>query len=187
MHSPPKLRVVATSIAGSGSEPREKRGFEAPSPTARPSERCEPWPVEADQELESFAAATREAQIPLGLAVIVVVERALAGEDLDARGLSTLAAELDQQAVEARVTVELSAAQSAYLGALSGRDATTKRALPRFVVLPMRLTERLCPEGPVPRLEPSLLASALAWERAAAVAGRTMSEWAALKALELQL
>ena len=48
------------------------------------------------------------------------------------------------------------------------------------LVLPMRLTERLGSRAPASLLDVALLHSAVAWERAAVLAGHTMTEWALL-------
>jgi len=179
------LRLVAGDRAEETAETRHDAGFDAPAPTARPSERCEPWPVDDQGRLRSLAAAAAERGVSLELAAIVVVERSLLADDLAARGHEEMAVRLDAEAARASVTIELSEQLSAYLCALSGHNRDGSRSLPRLIALPMRLTERLGTEGGAARLEAPLLESALRWERAAVLEGRTMSEWATLKVLEL--
>lgn len=185
---PAALRLVAgkraEATADTARAARSDPGFDAPAPMSRPSERCEPWPVE-DQHLRSLAAVANELGVSLELAIVVVVERSLLGDDLAARGLDKIAARLDAEAAHASVTIELSEPLSAYLAALTGRGRGASRSLPRLIALPMRLTERIGADGPAARLDETLLQSALSWERAAVLEGRTMSEWATLKALEL--
>ena len=183
---PAALRLVAVDRAEETAEAtRRDPGFDAPAPTARPSERCEPWPVEDEHRLGSLAAAADELGVSLELAVVVVVERSLLANDLAARRIDGIAARLDAEAAHASVTIELSEPLSAYLSALLSHDRGVSRSLPRLITLPMRLTERIGAEGPAARLDATLLQSALHWERAALLEGRTMSEWATLKILEL--
>lgn len=179
------LRLVAGDRVEEAVEARRDPGFEAPAPTARPSERCEPWPVDDQGCLRSLAAAAVELGVSVELASVVVVERSLLADDLSARGFDEISARLDAEAARASVTIELSESLSAYLCALSSHDRGTSRSLPRLIALPMRLTERIGADGGAARLDAMLLASALSWERAAVLEGRTMSEWATLKALEL--
>lgn len=180
------LSVVSADSSEAVGAERFERGFEAPTPTARPADRCEPWPVDDGMQLRALAAAAATGGISLELAAVVVVERALLAGELAGRGVDELAGRLDGEAARARVAVELSEPLSAYLGALSGRRrGGAAGPLPRLLVLPMRLTERILARRGPPQLDAVLLPSALAWERAAVLEGRTMSEWAAVKALEL--
>lgn len=178
------MRVVTGDRSeGVGAE-RFERGFEAPTPTARPADRCEPWPVEDEPQLRALAAAAAGG-ISLELAAVLLVERALLASELAAHGVDELADRLDAEAARATVAVELSEPLSAYLFALSGRGRGAAGSLPRVLALPMRLTERILSRQGRPQLDAALLSSALAWERAAVLEGRTMSEWAAVKAFEL--
>lgn len=161
------------------------RGFEAPLPTTRPADRCEPWSIEEGPELRALAAAA-SGGVSFGLAAVLVVERRLLAVELATHGLDAeLARRLDADAACAKVTVELSASLSAYLAALSGQDRDPAGSTPRFLALPMRLTERILALQVRPQFDAALLPSAVIWERAAVLEGRTMSEWAALKVLEL--
>lgn len=47
-----------------------------------------------------------------------------------------------------------------------------------MVAFPARLIERMPPCVVATTLDPAAITEALAWERAAVLAGRTMSEWA---------
>lgn len=116
--------------------------------------------------------------------MIVVVERALLDEEFARRGLASLMPALDDAARAARVEVPLAEPQRAYLRALSsGRKHAAPDATSTFVALPMRLTDRVASATLDACLRTELLDSALAWERAAVAAGKTMSEWAAYAAL----
>jgi hypothetical protein len=178
----PKLRLV-TSGRDDGLGDWEQ-GFNAPPPAARPSDRCEPWLVEVTQELRALAQAAAALGISPTLAAVLVVERWLVASDLEGQDLESLVPELDAEAAKARVTIELSEPLSAYLVALAG-GVDRAAVLPPVLALPMRLTERIVARGRVPELDPALLKSALLWERAAVLSGRTMGEWAALTVLAL--
>ena len=114
-----------------------------------------------------------------------VQEIVLVAQDLAAYGRDELTGLLDAAAGRARVAIELSEPLSAYFAALSPRRQGEEGSLPQVLALPMRLTERIGVRGGCLRLEAALLASALAWERAAVLEGRTMSEWAFVMALGL--
>lgn len=180
------LRLVAGDTCDGVSAEPVVRGFEAPTPAARPADRCEPWPVEDGPQLRSLAAAADVCGLSLELAAVLVVERALLAGELAEYGFDGLPRRLDAMAARAKVTVELAEPLSAYLAALSRRRPRgAAGSLPRLLAVPMRLTERILARPGRPQLDATLLRSALAWERAAVLEGRTMSEWAAVKALEL--
>lgn len=178
------LRLV-TAIEAEEATPVERTGFDAPPPSARPSERLEAWPLDEDPFARGLAEAAVRRGVSFQLAAALVVERSLLQEDLAKQGLSRMLERLDEEAVRASVEIELSEPLSAYLRALSSRERQPTRAQPRLVALPMRLIERIGGAGPGQRLDAALLESAFLWERAAVLAGRTMSEWATLKTLEL--
>jgi hypothetical protein len=189
---PPKGSLTTTAlrlVAGDGSEGAgeqlSEHGFEAPTPRARPADRCEPWPVEDGPQLRALAAAAASCGISTQLAAVLVVERVLLEGELAAYGRDELTGLLDAAAGRARVAIELSEPLSAYFAALSPRRQGEEGSLPQVLALPMRLTERIGVRGGCLRLEAALLASALAWERAAVLEGRTMSEWAFVMALGL--
>ena len=147
-----------------------------PPPVSRPADRCEPWPID-DQAAAPLAAAAADLGVAFELAAVITVERSLLGEELLSLGFVDPPPLLDAAARIAAVTRQLSEPVSAYLGALS--RSTGPRRHPRgFLVLPMRLTERLLSSDPASRLDPILLPSAVAWERAAVLSGRSMTEWA---------
>jgi hypothetical protein len=184
-HRPAALRLITGDRVEETAEAQRDPGFDAPAPKARPSDRCEPWPTDDDDRLTSLAGAAAELGVSLDLAVIVVVERSLVADDLVDRARDEIVERLDAEAAKAFVAIELSEPLSAYLCALTSYDRAAARLLPRLIALPMRLTERIGAQGPTARLDAALLKSALSWERAAVLQGRTMSEWATLKALEL--
>jgi hypothetical protein len=163
----------------------ERARFDAPPPSARPSERLEPWTLSEDRRARALGVAAAKLDVPFQLAAAVVVERSLLRDDFAALGLNHMLDRLDEEAAQAIVAIELSEALSAYLRALAGCARQPSRAHAHLAALPMRLIERIGSVGPVPHLDETLLESALLWERAAVRAGRTMSEWATLKALEL--
>lgn len=180
----PGLRVVAGERRDAVGD--FERGFEAPPPTARPADRCERWAIEEAPGLRALAGAAARDGVSFGLAAVLVVERRLLAVELAMHGLDAeLGRRLDVEASRAKVKVELSDSLSAYLAALSGHGRDSAGSTPRSVALPMRLTERILARQTRPEFDAALLPSALMWERAAVLEGRTMSEWAALKALEL--
>ena len=165
-------------LAGGAASLDTRLGWDGPPPVARPADRCEPWPIDGGLT-PPFARAAADLGIAFELAAVVTVERSLLGEELECLGLEDARGTLDCNARVAAVTGELSEPLSAYLGALD--RSLDARAHPRSrLVLPMRLTERIGPAGPASRLDVALLPSAIAWERAAVLAGRTMTEWALL-------
>jgi hypothetical protein len=180
----PDLKIVSARYERAGSESFERRPFDGPPPLARPSDRLEPWLLETGSPLVAFADAAFQRGMPFQTAVSVTLERQLIGEVLASKGLARLVPDLDETARTATVECELSDGLAAYVRALSSRGRDLERKPPRIVAIPMRLGERLADSAAiVERLEPRLLNSALAWERAAALRGLTMTEWAGLAAL----
>jgi hypothetical protein len=171
------LKLVVGGAAAFAEEVSSSSTWDAPLPTARPADRCEPWPISNDDATPLLRAAGVFG-VAFELAAIVTVERSLLRDDLQALEVDGFESELDTAARAATVTCELSAPLSAYLQALDRGPKARKR--PRHVIaLPMRLTERLGSQSCVGvHLDPALLPSAIAWERAAVLAGHTMSEWA---------
>lgn len=172
-----RLHLVECSVASVDSG-TARPGWDAPPPVARPADRCEAWPLDATSSAPLVRAAA-ELGITFDLAAVVTVERSLLRDDIHALGFSSSTALLDSSARTARVARELSEPLSEYLGALD-RSSRARRHPRNTLVLPMRLTERLGNVAPASRLDAELLPSAIAWERAAVVAGRTMTEWALL-------
>jgi hypothetical protein len=171
------LRLVVGGLAGVVDEVAAPSTWDAPLPTARPADRCEPWPISSDDATPLLRAAGVFG-VAFELAAVVTVERSLLRDDLHGFGLGEIESELDIAARAATVTCELSDPLSAYLRALDRGPRVRKR--PRHLTaLPMRLTERLGSQTCVgPHLDPTLLPSAIVWERAAVLAGHTMTEWA---------
>ncbi|SRR6266487_317691 len=178
------LILVSATPEQIDTEPFERQRFDGPPPRARPSDRLERWLLDSGPPLIAFADAAYQRGLPFQTAVSVILERQLVGEFLASNGMATMVAELDVQAQVASVECELSDGLAAYVRVLSGRARDLERTPPRIVALPMRLSERLggC-DSIVARLDSRLLDSAFAWERAAALRGLTMTEWAGLAAL----
>jgi len=141
--------------------------------------RLAPTPV-----LKAFLTTAATAGIGSTQAVELAVERALALLDGQSLGLDVerVRSTLNQAACGARVTGALGPQAAGHLWALSGQT----RAVAAFgedgltVELPERLLTRLRP-GILPDcLTSRAVAEMVAWERAAVLEGRSMSEWAAL-------
>jgi len=152
----------------------------------RAGDRHEPWTLPVGDALRALAGAAGEAGVDVELAVRLTVECALVCDDLRAAGVDPAA--LDAVAAAERVAGELDAAAAAYLRRLTGRRrGTAARALGEVVTagLPLRLSARLLAADLDALVAAVPLERALAWETAAVLAGRTMSEWAPLAALRL--
>ncbi|HST40086.1 MAG TPA: hypothetical protein VLK58_11280 [Conexibacter sp.] len=167
----------------------------------RAGDRHEPWTLPAGDALHALADAAATAGVEFELAVRLCVERALVREDLRAAGADV--ARLDALAAAAVVAAPVDAADCAYLRRLTRREpAPQRRTLGDAVIvgLPARLSARLLaalpaltgeePDGAAAAALDDLLAdanadvaSALAWEIAAVLDGRTISEWAPLAAM----
>jgi hypothetical protein len=149
----------------------------------RAGDRHDPWTFAATPRLRALAAAAAALGVDLSLAVRVVIERELALGDLHA--LAVDPAPLDGIARAAHVDRALDAASAAYVRRLSGGDGAEPRALGEQVTigLPLRLSTRLSRAGALDALLGDAVGDALAWELAAVMQGRTISEWAALTAL----
>lgn len=184
-------------------------GAEAPAEcvvvrnAVRAGDRHEPWTLPATAALAALADTARTAGVDVELAVRLVLECALVSDDLCASGVDPTT--LDATAAAERVGGELDAASAAYLRRLAGRrDSGATRPEPAApgesgavhrgagggalgdvvtVGLPLRLSARLLAADLDALLAAAPLDRALAWETAAVLAGRTMSEWAPLTAL----
>lgn len=154
-------------------------------PRTRPYERLEPWPL-TEETARRLAAAANARQLPFETTGALVVERTLLARDLSMPGRDSFTTALDEIASRMRVERALTEPQSAYLRALSPSRLPAVRTanLPHLLPLPMRLIERIGEGGLDGAVDVTLLESALLWERAAVLNGRTMSEWAALTALK---
>jgi hypothetical protein len=159
------------------------RRFDAPLPRTRPADRVDPWPVRDNAALRPLVAAARARRLPIETSAVLVIERALLeDDDLLMRPAGTPTA-LDAAAAAAHVTIALSEPQRAYLATLRGACTSHDSSLPRLIRIPMRLTDRIGDGGVERLLRADLVDSALAWEQAAVLAGRTMAEWAMCAAL----
>lgn len=156
----------------------------------RAGDRHEPWVLPVTGGIAALVARARTAGVDVELAVRLTVECALVCGDLCTAGADPAA--LDAAAATEQVTGELDAAAAAYLRRLTGRRGeavTVRRSAPSGEVvtvgLPVRLSSRLLAADLDGLVSAVSLDRALAWETAAVLAGRTMSEWAPLAALRL--
>lgn len=139
--------------------------------------------MRADAALKRVADRADVLGLHFDTAVGVVVERELLELELAAWSHGA-AAGLDERARGARVEVELDAAASSYLAMLGACNADASKAARPFdgevsCLLPGRLWTRLSSGGAPPVVMGGcLLDDAIAWERAAVLAGFTMTEWA---------
>jgi hypothetical protein len=148
-----------------------------------------PWPsgwhrLASTPALQAFLATAATAGIGTGQAVELAVERGLVLLDGQGLGLDVerIRSTLNRAARGARVTGGLGAKAAGHLWALSGEHRAV--GVPSEDGLTLELPERL-----LTRLRPGILpdcltsravAEMVAWERAAVLEGRSMSEWAAL-------
>jgi len=163
-------------LPGGVEDPLNGAGWDAPAPLARPADRCEPWPLDP-RRATGFLQGARAAGLAVELAAVIAVERLLLEEDLHQLGLGKASTVLDALAGQARVRRELSEPASAYLASLECDRRASSRT-PAMLALPARLRERIGAREAAELLDARMLASAIAWERAAVLSGRTMSEWA---------
>lgn len=151
--------------------------------TRRPGERYEVWPLPAAKWSTRLVQLAGERGLEASTVASALIERWLAAEHLANQGLGRLVAELDSSAGRARVGDELWSASSAYLRYLSlGTDRPIREI--DGLALPARLSDRLRGRWPLDP-DPDATDLAIAWERAATVAGLTVAEWAFAGALEL--
>jgi hypothetical protein len=132
-----------------------------------------------------FRAAAADAQLDVELAVTLALERKLALVDAETVGLADGFARpyLNRHAAEAKVTRELTGPLSSYLRVLTGRAFAPPP--PDRISLPVRIYPRVLSLKLAEALAPQTLAEALAWERAAVLSGRLMSEWALIHVCQL--
>lgn len=134
--------------------------------------------------LRAFLSAAATAGISEKQAVELAVERGLVLLDGQGLGLDVerVRSVLSRAARGARVTSPLGATAAGHLWSLSGEHRTGGASSDDglTVELPERLVARLRP-GILPDcLTSRAVAEMVAWERAAVLESRTMSEWAAL-------
>lgn len=151
----------------------------------RAGDRHEPWTLAVGDALRALAEAAAAAGVEFELAVRLCVETALVRDDLRPAGIDL--AQLDALAAAAVVATRVDAAGCAYLRRLTRREQASARprALGDAVIvgLPARLSARLLAADLDDLLANADVESALAWEIAAVLDGRTISEWAPLAAL----
>ncbi|MDW5597224.1 hypothetical protein VSS74_22950 [Conexibacter stalactiti] len=149
----------------------------------RAGDRHEPWTLPVGGALAAVADAAATAGVEFELAVRLCAEAALVRDDLRAVGAGVGA--LDALAGAAVVATRVDASDCAYLRRLTRRGAQERRTLGDAVIvgLPARLSARLLAVDVDDLLANADVESALAWEIAAVLDGRTISEWAPLAAL----
>lgn len=152
----------------------------------RPGDRHEAWLVERLPEgaLERIRNEAEAAQVSLELAVSLVLQRGLAESDLVAavgEPMSAMMIEaIDCAADAAEVRRAVSSRLAAYVRSLTTAERSNAR--PASVPVPIRVIERLGERPETAYIANVEVRGALAWERAAALAGQTLSEWASLTA-----
>lgn len=149
----------------------------------RTGDRHDPWTLKASEPVRVLARGAAARGVDLELAVRLTVEHALVRRDLIAIGVD--AGTVDLVAHAARVSDRLDASAATYLRRLTHpRDGVRSNLGDSITVgLPLRLTARLLAVSIETLIREADLDRAIAWEVAAVVAGRTMSEWAPLAAL----
>jgi hypothetical protein len=136
-------------------------------------------------ETEALARAARTVRVDVGIALTVLVERALLLCDVDALGhdLDDTRLVLELEAAEPSVVLGPGRPNAGYARALNGSAVPGTEPRGRFS-LPARILERAneglvrsaLAERPLERA----LAEAVAWERAALADGRLLADWALL-------
>ncbi|HEV3002583.1 MAG TPA: hypothetical protein VGW75_17730 [Solirubrobacteraceae bacterium] len=170
----------------------EPEGDLPPSPISAPrrvGERREPVTFSVGPGMRALARAARDARVQLDLAVTVVIERHLAESRLAATlgdAAPAAVASLDARATRERAQMALGDSGAAYLRGLVG----TPRGMPEgplddeaLIAVPMRLLDVVRRDDAEHAALRVALDAALRWERAAALHGMTLSEWAAWEAL----
>lgn len=165
---PPVISTDAPGIAPAGSR-------------CRPGDRRQTVRLGDDPSVAVFVVAAADVGLGVEQAVAIAAEHHLVLADADVLGLprSQTRSLLCAAARRAHAKLPLSPAAAAYLRELGTRSVS--RALgrtPVTVAFPTRLIERMPPSMLVTTLDPAVIPEALAWERAAVLAGRTITEWA---------
>lgn len=174
------------ALDGGDREPPDEGGLVRAA--QRPGDRHDAWSLErlATAALDQIRSGAVASRVPIELAVSLVVQRALVENDLavalgDDR--ARIARRLDLEADTAQVLRPVSPAYAAYVRELTGGSSIG--TLGSSVPLPLRIIERIG-DAPLRADVASVdVRGAVAWERAAALAGQTMAEWAALTAARL--
>lgn len=146
-------------------------------------ERNEPWTLPVTDELRALDEDAARAGLDLEIALRLVTETALVSRDLEGVGVSLEL--LDAAAACATVDLRVDACDAAYLRRLTTSTARATRPLDAVVIagLPARLSTRLLAVDVSDLVRDASLSRARAWEIAAVLSGRTISEWAPLTAL----
>lgn len=151
----------------------------------RAGDRHEPWTFHATGRWRALADEATAHGLDFELTARLAVECGLICRDLRAAGAGVAA--VDAVAAVGRVGGRLDAAASAYLRRLTQAQNVPRQELGESVTvgLPLRLSTRLLVvdvDALIADADADL-DRAIAWEIAAVLAGRTMSEWAPLAAL----
>ncbi len=165
---PPVISIDAPGVAPAGSR-------------CRPGDRRQTVRLGNDPLLAAFKTAATDIGLGLEQAVAIAAEHHLVLADADALGLLPRQTRslLCATARHAQAKLPLSPAAAAYLRELGTRSIPQALGrTPVTVAFPTRLIERMPPSGVASTLNPAAITEALAWERAAVLVGRTMSEWA---------
>jgi len=149
----------------------------------RPSDRRQTISLDRTPAITTFAAAAADMGLSIEQASAIVAEHHLVLADAVTLGLrrDQAQAALCAATDHARATLPLTPASAAYLRELGARSIPWAGEIGEMsgrVAFPTRLIERMPPDTVVTILNPDAVAEALAWERAAVLSGRTMSEWA---------
>lgn len=191
----PRLSVIGSSAAIDHPPEGGRRGRGRPHPElrytpslTRPGDHHQLVLVPASPALGRFAAAAAAAGLVLHQGLALCVERRLLLDDVAAAGFDpTWAVEaLDAAATGAVARLPLSAAVANYVRALAAPPARSSElgTGPLRIMLPIRLVDRARQMGITRALEPEAIEAAMAWERAAALQGQTMSAWGLLELLD---
>jgi len=165
---PPVISTDAPGVAPVGSR-------------CRPGDRRQTVRLGGDPSVTAFVAAAADIGLSAEQAVAIAAEHHLVLADADALGLKRSETRLLLCAVarRAQAKLPLSPSAAAYLRELGRRSISRALArTPVAIAFPARLIERVPPSVLVTTLDPAAISEALAWERAAVLAGRTMTEWA---------
>jgi hypothetical protein len=165
--SSPVVSADAIGIAPAGSR-------------CRPGDRRQTVRLGSDPTVDEFVRAAADAGLGVDQAVAIVAEHHLVLTDADALDLprTQTRSQLSTAARSAHTKLPLSPAAAAYLRELGTRSISRVPSGAVMVAFPARLIERMPPCVVATTLDPAAITEALAWERAAVLAGRTMSEWA---------
>jgi hypothetical protein len=138
--------------------------------------------IPATPAIQRFLAIAAGAGLAPPDAVRLAIERELILIDADPLGLGIEATRyaLGKAAAQARPTIALTTGQGAYVRALAARRPlqATVPDEPFHVAIPDQLLARSRGLVTTTALDPDAVDEMIAWEIAAALAGRSMTEWA---------